>query len=628
MNYRDYTTDELLALQKDNAVAYYFDGTEELSDAEYDAVVEELESRGVSQDVVAGGYTPTIGVKVERTIPMLSLKKCHSVEEISQLASKLSGGMVIQPKADGLSMSLIYSKGELVQASTRGNGYVGEDVTDRFAYIDHGVFQKMLHPLDVELRGEVLFTKNTHEKLREMGYEKPRSAAAGALRKGDPRLLEQMVLVVWDVLDAGGNSIYDYASGSILTANGVVPFEFANRFAPSVVLEPGGLIPNPVDTLKDHFPELPYDTDGLVYKASSNADRLSLGETRHSPKWTLAYKFEDEVAQAEVRAVLWQVGRSKITPVVEFSPVQLGGSTVTRASLHNVSMLEANPLGVGDVVEVKLSNMIIPQIVRVVSSLSGRKVTYPEVPFKRVGRELVPVERNVQAELMVAIRELNVLGVGKGVVKDLIDAYSVDNFADLWLLTVEDILKLDGYQKKRAENIVSAIHSIRPSEAQTLASFAIPRVGLVTAQKILEKTSLVGLVGLLNFDIQECSRLVNSAVGVATAQEVRENVDKITSLYAAYKAAGIPFDSVAATEVNENSPVSGLRILITGTLPVGRKEAQKWVSDNGGTNASTVSKNVDIVVVGDGAPKVKVKKAEFIGARIIPADEFMSWFGK
>ena len=629
-------TEQLIELRNKASQAYYGSGDLIMSDDEFDALTTELASRGVSEEV-GHGYTVD-GNKVSRTVKMASLRKAHDGDgvlgSLVEYANEHGLTLVAQPKCDGLPISIKYHRGILQEASTRGDGFVGENVTDQARLIDHGMLNDILDSsFNYEVRGEVLFPTHNYGAIKARGYTKPRSSAVGALRKGDMDDLLLLAIVIWDILDDEGNTVLDPINGTI---NGVPLPPLAPRLIRSKDVSgyPG---PIPEEDIKDVSGD--FADDGIVYKIVSQTGRNELGEGSAYPNWAVAYKFEDVPEITTVTGVTWQANRVKITPVAELEPVEIDGSIVTRASLHNVSMLEEMDLHIGDVVSVRLANKIIPQVVGIIQhNENGERWSYPDMEYERRGRELVPVSVDDATRINGAIRRLGIKNVGPRFVDDFVEWKGGADFIDLWLASEDDVIALgDGYGPARAHKIIESTHAYDGSysDGDIFSSFLIEGVGSTRARQIIDDADGFGTVENLlaqtSDDWEGTLNRLTELVGPSVAGSVMDNIETIQTLHNRYQRAGLVGldvhdveDEVAESDIDER--VSGLRILVSGTLPtMKRTEAQDWIEAHGGIIASGVSKNTDMCVFGAKASGGKVSKAESLGIKIVSGEEFESW---
>lgn len=635
------STEQLIELRDKAAQAYYGSGDLIMSDDEFDALTAELASRGVAE-TVGHGYTVDSN-KISRTVKMSSLRKSHEgdgvLNSLVEYANEHWLTLVAQPKCDGLPISIKYSRGILQEASTRGDGFVGENVTDQARVIDDGMLNDILDAsFNYEVRGEVLFPAHNYDAIKARGYTKPRSSAVGSLRKGDMDDLLLLTIVIWDILDDEGNTVLDPLSGTI---NGVsLPPVLAARLIRSKDVSgvPGPLPEADIRDVAGDFAD-----DGIVYKIVSQSGRDELGEGSAYPNWAVAYKFEDVPEITTVTGVTWQANRVKITPVAELAPVEIDGSVVTRASLHNVSVLEEMGLRIGDTVAVRLANKIIPQVVGIIQhDENGESWYYPDMAYERRGRELVPVDVDDATRINGAIRRLGIKNVGPRFVDDFVEYVSERkggaDFIGLWLASEEDVISLGyGYGPARARKIIESMHAYDGSysEGDLFASFLIEGVGTTRARQIIDEEDGFGtvesLLAQVSDDWESALNRLTELVGTSVAASVMDNIETIQSLYGRYKEAGLVGldvhdveDEDSDTDVDER--VAGLRVLVSGTLPtMKRTEAQAWIEAHGGIIASGVSRNTDLCVFGAKASNGKVTKAESLGVKIVSGEEFESW---
>lgn len=633
--------DDLISLRDRAARAYYEGGELVMSDAAFDKLTAELSSLGVPE-VVGHGYVPSAG-KVSRSVRMSSLSKVHSLDAVRSFVQSANGAEVlVQAKCDGLPVSLKYRDGKLVEASTRGDGLVGENVTEQARLIAGGALADLGESLTVELRGEVLFPRSVHGQLAEMGYTKARSSAVGALRKGAPADLNRLTVVVWDALGEVGQTELDLLGAAPTICGKPVPAQLRELLVPFLVIRD----PDEVDPQANReVVSGDFDNDGLVYKVARGDIRREMGEGATAPNWAVAYKFEDESHLTRVVGVTWQANRVKITPVAELEPVLIDGSVVTRASLHNISMLEEMNLRIGDTVSVRLANQIIPQVIGVADRAEGGVPwEMPTGDYERKGRELVPATVNSETLIEQAVKRLGILNVGSAFVQDFVrhcrDERGIESpsFLDLWKASEEDFLSLGaGYGPRKCKLIWSSIHDRDDSRTpgEIVSSFLIEGVGPIRADALMSKLdgfkSLANMREALVAGGEELSDRLVGLVGPQLAQSIIESTEFIVRQIKSYEEAGLIGDAVTTegSEVSVTasiSPVSGLKVLISGTLPtLKRKEAEAWVRENGGDLASGVSRNVQLCIFGEKPSPNKVKRSKELDLDTVSGVEFELW---
>ncbi|MBV9763059.1 MAG: NAD-dependent DNA ligase LigA [Acidobacteriaceae bacterium] len=632
---------------------YYVLDQPEISDAEFDGLMRELrgieeahpELRTPDSPTQRVGGAPREGfVKVAHSSPMLSLDNALNEQELRDFDARVSGLLkskdyeyVAELKLDGLSMAAHYSAGRLEQALTRGDGRVGEDVTENARTIRSLPLRTRKGALEqggFEVRGEVVMPRKSFERLNEerdagglARFANPRNAAAGALRALDPGVTAARQL--------------DYFSYFLLR-DGRPAME--SHWASLETLTAAGFKVNPhrkkcegIEELLEFIREwenkrdgLPYETDGVVAKIDSIAQQESLGWTAKAPRWAVAFKYPARQSQTVLESIEVQVGRTgTLTPVAHLKPVTIGGVTVARATLHNEDEIARLGVEIGDTVLVERSGDVIPKIVRVVEH--GRKRRSFQMPRScpvcggHVAREEgEAASRCVNTNCPARLREsllhfasrhvMDIDGMGDALVDQLLSRGMVHNIADLYGLTVEQLLELERMGNKSASKV---IHNIDQSRSRPLArvlnGLGIPFVGERTAQIL---ASYFGSLDEIAKAPAETLQEVNE-VGPKVAESIceffaekrnRELVDRL-------RAAGLTF--TGPKEKKKEGPLTGTTFVLTGTLPtLTREEAKLRIEQAGGKVAGSVSSKTSFVVAGEEAGS-KLDKAKQLGVPVL-----------
>ncbi len=635
---------------------YYVLDDPEIADAEFDRLMRELESleKDHPELITADSPTQRIGAEplkefaeVKHAVPMLSLANAFSNSEVDDFDRRGRERLAVssleysvEPKLDGLAISLLYRDGVLSRAATRGDGTTGEDVTLNVRTID-AIPLRLLgdnHPPELEVRGEVIITKAGFEALNEQQrknnaklFANPRNAAAGSLRQLDPRITATRPL-----------SFYCYGVGKVAGDS------LATRHSDIMQqLKVWGLPVNPesrvvtgvkgcleyYQEMQDKRDSLPYDIDGIVYKVDHLEQQQKLGFVARAPRWALAHKFPAQEEMTTLLDIDVQVGRTgALTPVARLEPVHVGGVMVSNATLHNQDEIDRLDARIGDTVIVRRAGDVIPQVVGVViSRRQGRPRRYhlPETcpvcgsPTVRLQGEAVTyctgglycaAQRKQAIKHFASRRAMDIEGLGDKLVDQLVDEQLVNDIADLYQLDMEQLAGLERMAEKSAGNLIKALDKSRTTTlARYLYSLGIHDVGETTAQ------TLANHFGSLDAIIQadEATLMQVPDIGPVVAKSIVEffkqthNKDVISKLL---KIISWPEVKVkAGTEL----PLQGKTFVLTGTLSsMTRDEAKAELQARGGKVTGSVSKKTDYVVVGEN-PGSKADKAESLGIEIL-----------
>ena len=646
--------------------AYYVLDNPRIADAEYDALMRELRALEAAsgEPVPADSPTRRVGGKadsafapVAHSVPMLSLDNVFSAEEfhafIKRLQERLDHSglrLSAEPKFDGLAISLRYENGVLVRAATRGDGATGEDVTANVRTI-RAIPLRLLDtapPAVIDIRGEIYMPKAAFAALnaaaeRDGGktFANPRNAAAGSLRQLDPAITASRKLSFYAYGIGAHDGFALPATYSDLLAQyraWGVPVCPLQRALDSVAAAVAYMA-----DLGEKRHALPYEIDGVVYKADYYADQQAAGFVSRAPRWAIAWKFPAVEKTTVVEAIDVQVGRTgAITPVARLRPVEVGGVTVTNATLHNADEVARKDVRVGDTVFVRRAGDVIPEIVktvpeaRPVGSLPFAMPTHCPVCDSEIIRpEGEAVARcsgglhcraqRVQALIHFASRKaLDIQGLGDKLIEQLVQDGRVHSPADLFALTLADWAALPRMAEKSAQNILAALEA---AKATTLPRFiyalGIREVGNVSADLLARHyRELPALMAAGEEDLQAID-----GIGPVMAQYIRHFFmdDANRAVIAALQAAGIHWPAVEAPVVAADSPLAGKTVVITGTLPtMTRDEAAAHVARLGGKTSSAVSKKTDYLLAGDKAGS-KLEKAQSLGVAIIDEAQLLAW---
>lgn len=630
-----------------HARLYYVYDAPEISDYEYDMMYAELLRLEAEHPELYDPESPTQRVggtpldkfdEVVHTSRMDSLADVFSFEELSDFTSK-NGGLVysVEPKIDGLSVALTYEGGIFVKGATRGNGTVGEDVTQNLKTV-FSIPMKLAEPLNLCVRGEVYMPRAVFERInrtREVEGKalmaNPRNAAAGSLRQLDPKVTASRGLDIF---------VFNLQSGS-LYADGreaISHTETLDRLAElgfKVIGERARIaeqseIEDYILALGKKRDSLEYDIDGVVIKADLFADRARLGEGTKTPKWAVAYKFPPEEKQTKLIDISIAVGRTGVlTPTAELEPVRLAGTTVSRATLHNLDFIRERGIMLGDVVTLRKAGDIIPEVVcahpekrtgdeRVFDMPSicpscGEPVYRDDEAAVRCTNSACPAQVARSIEHFASKGAMDIEGLGPQIVELLIESGLISDPADLYSLKVEDVASLERMGEKSAQNLLSAIESSKAAGLERLIyALGIRNVGQVAA------TALAARYGELDAlfsatvedicDIDDFGKITaECVVNWFSHPQNRGLCDRL-------KAAGLHTCAVAAPVGDK---LQGLSFVLTGTLPtMSRDEASALIKAAGGKVVGSVSSKTSYVVAGEAAGS-KLTKAQNLGINII-----------
>jgi DNA ligase (NAD+) len=630
---------------------YHIQDAPEISDAEYDALYRELEVLEGEHPELVTPDSPTQRVggepiegfeEVRHAVPMLSLANARKIEELREWDARVrrllgddeSPRYVTERKIDGLAVSLRYENGRFVRGATRGNGTVGEDVT-----INLGTVRSIPERLDddppevLEPRGEVYMTLEDFERLNRRQEEEgkppfanPRNAAAGAIRQLDPKITARRPLKVYLYGIGEGGGDFESHSGML------------------DALKSYGLRSNPYrlhDSIESVMQEcqeaarqresLPYQIDGVVVKVDSRDQQLALGSVAKAPRWAIAYKFEPLAGRTKLLDIIVNVGRTgALTPQAVLEPVNVGGVMISRATLHNEDYVKEKGILVGDTVVIERAGDVIPQVVKAVGeerSGGEREFTMPThcpvcgEPVSRPEGEAVTrcVNARCPAQALEHIihwaskTAMDIDGLGEKLATRLFDLGLIKDAADIYDLKAEQLVPLEGFGEKSAENLIRAIEKSKDQPfSRVLYALGIRHVGAVTAALIAGRFSGEDL--MRGVEVEHLTGI--GGVGEVVARAVIEyfGLEDNRDLIGRLAQRGLDFER-DATGPSEG-PLVGKRVVITGTLERPRSYFVERLEAAGGTFTSSVSKNTDYVLAGEEAGS-KLEKAKEIGVPIL-----------
>ena len=643
---------------------YYVYDSPEISDYEYDMMFDELKKLEEQYPELYDEASPTQRVggkaldkfeKVTHSVKMDSLSDVFSFEEAEDFCKKMSEALEaptysVEPKIDGLSVSLIYENGELVRGATRGDGNVGEDVTLNIRTIQ-SIPLRLPEPLTLTVRGEVYMPRAVFEsinKLREAEGKSlmanPRNAAAGSLRQLDSKITAERKLDIF---------IFNFQEGA-LYLDGHAPknhTETLDRLselgfkvlAMRTVASSYREIEEHIKKIGAARESLAYDIDGVVIKIDGLDERRIVGEGTSTPKWAVAYKFPPEEKETKLLDITIAVGRTGVlTPTALLAPVRLAGTTVSRATLHNIDFIRERGIMLGDTVCVRKAGDIIPEVVRANTALrDGSEIEFnmpthcpscnePVVYDKNDGAALRCTNSACPAQLSRSIEHfaskgaMNIDGLGPQIVELLLANSKIKDAADLYSLTVEDIEPLERMGKKSAQNLISAIEASKSvGLTRLIYALGIREVGEVAAAALASKFKTLEALSVAS--TEDISAIEN--FGDVTADYVVDffSHQQSRELCARLEAAGV-------LTVDNSLPVGELfaskSFVLTGTLPtMSRDEASALIKQNGGKTVGSVSKKTDYVLAGEAAGS-KLTKAQELGIKIISESELLDMIEK
>ena len=628
-----------------------------ITDQEYDKFLRELIEieeehpdwiREDSPTQHAGGKIIDSFEKVTHKIPMMSLSNVFSESEIASFDEKIrkeniNPKYVCELKIDGLSVSLLYEKGKLVRAATRGDGVTGEDITHNAKTIKT-IPLKLKEEVDIEVRGEIFMNKKTLEELNEKRkkdnqplLQNCRNAAAGSIRQLDSKVAAERKLDTYiyhlpnpedyglkthqEALDFMTKLGFKTNNNNRLVESVEEIYEFIN--------EKGEL-----------RPELPYDIDGVVIKVNNIDEQKKLGYTAKYPKWATAYKFPAQEVLTKLTDIIFTVGRTgQITPNAVLEPVIVAGSTISRATLHNEDFVNEKGLKIGDIVSIRKAGDVIPEVVEA----KKERRTGTEIDFEMITTcpmcesTLMKKEgqvdyycmnpkcpaRHIEGLIHFASRDaMNIEGLGERIMEDFYNFHFISNLADIYSLKQyeKDLVRLEGFGDKSVTNLLEAIENSKNNSLERLIfGLGIPHVGAKTAKVLAAKFET--LDNLMNANEEELTAIPDIGSIIAKSLTSYFNDNHNRGIVEELKDLGLN-TTYLGQKVEENELFSGKSFVLTGTLTMyTRDEAKEKIESLGGKTVDSVSKKTSVVIVGD-APGSKYRKAQELGIEIWTEEEF------
>ncbi|MDY4687980.1 MAG: NAD-dependent DNA ligase LigA [Sodaliphilus sp.] len=653
---------------------YYVLNQPTIGDMEFDFKMHELEDLEKAHPEFADPLSPTqrVGSDISQGFkqvlherPMQSLGNSYSIEEVQDFLRRAKDGLGGEPvqivgemKYDGTSISCTYEHGRLVRAVTRGDGVRGDDVTANVITIKSVPLQ--LQPGDwpdkFEVRGEILLPWASFERLnkeREFNEEplfaNPRNAAAGTLKMQNSAEVARRGLdayfyfLLGDQLEASSPGLFSENDFSTHTGRMEALKKWGFKVAEHTILDSIDAVKDFIDQWDVQRKNLPVATDGLVFKLNSIRQWLNLGSTAKSPRWAIAYKFAPERECSPLQFISFEVGRTGvITPVANLDPVLLSGTIVKRASLHNEDIIRQLDIHEGDYLYVEKGGEIIPKIVGV--DLKRRKADSRPIEFVRTcpvcGTPLTRIEGEAawvcpnkygckpqitgRIEHFVARHAMNIDGIGEEVAVQLHESGLVHNIADIYSLTGNDLMRLEHFQRKASDRILSGIRkSLEVPFERVLFAIGIPYVGETTAKVLARNVHTIDRLMAMNAEelasIPEIGpKIAESIVGYFAAEGNREIIERL-------REAGVQLCLSEAELANRTDKLAGKKIVISGVFAKhSREEYKAMIEQNGGKNVSSISSATSYVFAGENMGPAKLEKARKLGIPIIGEDEFLA----
>ncbi|MBX9877818.1 MAG: NAD-dependent DNA ligase LigA [Candidatus Obscuribacterales bacterium] len=656
---------------------YYVLDKPEISDGQFDQIFRELQNLEQKFPELSTPDSPTQKVagapstefgEVKHRVPMMSLANAMSFEELDKWQERIVKGLDLDPKhadslayvcelkIDGLSIGLTYKKGKFVDGATRGNGEVGEDVTlnlKTIADLPQSLSATKDFPIPdmLEVRGEVYMPVSgfaaLNKQLEETGdatFANPRNAAAGSLRQKNPRVTAKRKLSLW--------TYFAYVTDKTLKEPQSHEESLEMLAAYGLPVNKNRKRVKGIDGVKEFCRywherrhQLDYQTDGVVVKLDDRRLWNQLGATSHSPRWAVAFKYPPEEADTVIEEISYEVGRTgAVTPVANLKPVQLAGTTVKRASLHNYDQIKRLDVREGDTIVVRKAGDIIPEIISV--RLNKRPTTAVEVIYptkcpvchtklvKTEGEVVIrcpngfacPAQRRRRIEHFVSRDAMDIEGMGESLVEQLLESELIGDPADLYYLnekklsSVESMLTKEGAVKK---NVLTVLTNIEASKTRPFASFVyslgIPHVGASVAELLAER--FISIDELTSATVEDLAQTegIGQKIGEAIVHYFAQDASR--NLIKRLKAAGVKMEGNASERQKLSNRLEGQTFVITGTLSDDRDTIERLIKINGGKTASSVSKKTSFVLVGAN-PGSKLARAEELGITVIDEAAF------
>ena len=645
---------------------YYVESSPEISDFEFDKLLEQLISlekenpeffdvNSPSQRV--GGAVSKEFNTVKHKYPMLSLSNSYSIDDIRDFDNRIQKVIteeyeyVLELKYDGVAIGLTYENGKLVQALTRGDGTQGDDITNNVRTIQTIPLELKGsdYPVNFEIRGEIYLSKDNFNRLNEEKakkneplYANARNTASGSLKLQDSKEVAKRHLDCYLYFLLGESLTFDNHYQSILKAK---DWGFKIPSVADRMIEKTNTIDGIIDYIQywdEKRHDLPFEIDGIVIKVNTYSKQEALGFTAKSPRWAVAYKFKAEQVSTQLNSVSYQVGRTgAITPVANLEPILLAGTTVKRASLHNADQIEKLDLHLNDQVYVEKGGEIIPKIVGV--DLKARKGDAQKVIFidncPECNTELVRTEGEAQhfcpndascppqikgkMEHFIARKAMNIDGMGPETIDLLFDNNLVNNISDLYSLKYEDLILLERMADKSVQNLLKGVEESKnqPFE-KVLFALGIRHVGETVAKKLARHFKSIDQLMAASFDeLVDVDEIGDKIAGTLVYHfKDEENLNIISSL----KESGLNFEIIVDESEPAGDSLSGKSIVVSGVFSkVSRNEIKDLIEKNGGKNVGSISSKTSFIVAGENMGPSKLQKAEKLNISILSEDDFL-----
>lgn len=642
-----------------HAKRYYDDDDPEISDFEYDMLMVELRNlekqfpefkskESLTQKV--GGHVKEGFSKVTHEVPLQSLQDVFSIEEVEEYINKIEerkveekikeNRYVVETKIDGLSAALEYKNGKFVRGATRGNGIVGEDVTENLKTVKT-IPMELTEKINITVRGEVFISKDDFEKMNqereaneEELFKNARNAAAGSLRQLDSKITAKRPLdiYIFNVQKIEGKTFNSHFEG----------LEYLNKLGFNV--NPVRIACSTMEEIKQAIKKigedrenLTFGIDGAVVKVDNLKFREILGTTAKTPRWAVAYKYPPEKKQTIVKDIICQVGRTGvITPMAILEPVVVAGSTISKTTLHNEDFIKQKDLRIGDTVVIQKAGDVIPEIVEVIKEKrpkSSKKFKMPdkcpvcgaeairengEAAIRCTGIEC-PAKLNRNLVHFVSREAMNIDGLGENIIGQLLERKLIENIADIYTLKFEDVASLKKNGSKFAQNLIDSINRSKENDlSRLITALGIRHVG-TKASKVLAK-KYKDIDNLMEASVEELAMIED--IGIVVAESITEFFmqEQTKDLIKRLKESGVNTKSLEEENIDER--FSGQTFVLTGSLEnFTRQEASNIIEKFGGKTSGSVSKKTSYVLAGEDAGS-KLTKARELGINIITEEQF------
>lgn len=655
----------LRAQLKQYAAAYYTADAPLVDDAVYDAQYRDLQDLEAAFPDLVTADSPTQNVggavlpdfnKIEHAVPMLSMGDVFSIEELTQFnqrivaATERPAEYSVELKIDGLAMSLRYEQGKLVEGSTRGDGNIGEDVTANLKTIK-AIPQQLSEPLDLEVRGECYMPKASFAKLNEQRerdgqptFANPRNAAAGSLRQLDVKITAQRNLdtFIYTIVDAEKYDIHTQRQA--LTQLKAWGFHINPESIVATTLEEVQAF---IDRYQQQRDDLPYGIDGVVLKVNDLLTQQTLGNTVKVPRWEIAYKFPPEEAETIVHDIEWTVGRTGVvTPTAVMDPVQLAGTTVARATLHNPDFLMEKGVRLNDTVKIHKAGDIIPEVSEVLLAKRPADSQPYEIPTTcpSCGAKLVHLEDEVALRCInpmcpAQVKEglthfasrnaMNIDGLGPKIVAQLYDKQLIKDVADIYQLTATDLTELDKFKEKSINNLLTAIQNSKENSAERLLfGLGIRNVGAKAARLLLAQ--FVSIDSLMAASEDEISAIKTIGPTIVDSLQNYFANEQAQQLIVELRAAGVNFQYLGVPVSVQVQPnyFQDKTIVITGKLVnFKREDLTERLTRLGAKVTGSVSKKTDLLIAGEDAGS-KLAKAQKLEVPVLDEEQTISYLNE